>query len=349
MEFENLGLPTSIGNKIVIAGPCSAETETQVMETAAQLANNGFNIFRAGIWKPRTKPGTFEGNGEKALPWIRRVKDELHMMTAVEVATPDHVQLARSYGIDILWVGARTTSNPFAMQSLADSLRGYEGVVLVKNPINPDLELWIGALQRIWNAGIKRVGAIHRGFSSLDPVQYRNPPIWQIPIELHRRYPDLTMICDPSHMGGRRDLILPLSQYAVDLGYDGLMIESHCNPGEAWSDAQQQITPSVLFDILSQLVIKDKTKTSTKLDMMRMEIDDLDEQLMILLSRRFNICDDIGWLKKTRKLTILQNQRYNAILDKAIQSAEKYGIDKEFTHRLIELIHEESIRRQLEL
>ena len=228
----------------VIAGPCSAETEEQVMSTARQLASLGCNVYRAGVWKPRTKPGGFEGHGEKALPWLKRVKEETGMLVATEVATPEHVEHALEYCVDVLWIGARTSANPFAMQAIADSLSGVDIPVLVKNPVNPDLELWLGAMERLNQAGIKRLAAIHRGFSSYDNKIYRNAPMWQIPIELRRRIPELPIICDPSHIGGRRNLIAPLSQQAMDLGFDGLIVETHCSPDEAWSDAAQQITPN---------------------------------------------------------------------------------------------------------
>ena len=280
LELEPLRLPSDNERPFVIAGPCSAETEEQVMTTARQLANYGCHMFRAGIWKPRTKPGGFEGNGEKALPWMQQVKKETGMLTATEVATPEHVELALKYGIDVLWVGARTTANPFAMQALADALKGTDVPVLVKNPTNPDLELWIGALERLNLAGIKRLGAIHRGFSSYDNKIYRNLPTWQIPIELHRRIPDLPIINDPSHIGGRRELIAPLCQQAMDLGFDGLIVESHCDPDKAWSDAKQQVTPDVLDYILSLLVIRDETVTTEGIVQLRTQIDEIDNQLM---------------------------------------------------------------------
>ena len=227
IELKPLNLPGSDDRPFVIAGPCSAETEEQVMTTARQLASHGFRMFRAGVWKPRTKPGGFEGNGETALPWLKRVKEETGMLISTEVATPEHVELALKYDVDILWIGARTSANPFAMQAIADSLKGVDIPVFVKNPVNPDLELWIGAMERINQAGVKRLAAIHRGFSSYEKKIYRNLPMWQIPIELRRRMPDLPVICDPSHIGGRRELIAPLCQQAMDLGFDGLMVESH--------------------------------------------------------------------------------------------------------------------------
>ena len=262
LELEPLRLPSDKERPLVIAGPCSAETEEQVMSTAHSLVAKGCHIFRAGVWKPRTKPGGFEGNGEMALPWMQRVKEETGMMISTEVATPEHVEVALKYGMDILWVGARTSANPFAMQALADALQGIDIPVLVKNPVNPDLELWIGALQRLNQAGLKRLGVIHRGFSSYDKKFYRNAPMWQIPIELRRRIPGLPIICDPSHIGGRRDLIAPLCQQAMDLGFDGLIIESHCTPEKAWSDAEQQVTPDILDYILSLLVVRDHTSTT---------------------------------------------------------------------------------------
>jgi len=286
LDLLPLNLPSDNEKLTVIAGPCSAETEEQVIETARQLAYKGCHIFRAGVWKPRTKPGGFEGNGEAALPWLKRVKEETGMLTSTEVATPEHVELALKYDIDILWVGARTSANPFAMQAIADSLQGVDIPVLVKNPVNPDLELWIGAMERINQAGVKRIAAIHRGFSSYDKKIYRNLPMWQIPIELRRRIPELPIFCDPSHIGGRRELIAPLCQQAMDLGFDGLIIECHCDPDKAWSDAKQQITPDILDYILGLLVIRDQSVTTEGISALRKQIDDLDNQLMELLSKR---------------------------------------------------------------
>ena len=258
MNFESILLPGIDAKRpLVISGPCSAESEEQVMKTGRALAEKGIKIFRAGIWKPRTKPGGFEGVGVIGLPWLQRLKQETGMYTAVEVATKAHVDAALAFGVDILWIGARTTANPFAMQEIADALKGHDVPVLVKNPVNPDIELWIGGIERIYGAGIRRIGVIHRGFSTADKKIYRNLPQWHLPIELRRRYPNLPIICDPSHIGGRRDLVQPLSQQAMDLGFDGLIIESHCNPDAAWSDAKQQITPDVLSEILSSLVIRD--------------------------------------------------------------------------------------------
>lgn len=349
LELEPLRLPSDNERPFVIAGPCSAETEEQVMTTARQLANYGCHMFRAGIWKPRTKPGGFEGNGEKALPWMQQVKKETGMLTATEVATPEHVELALKYGIDVLWVGARTTANPFAMQALADALKGTDVPVLVKNPTNPDLELWIGALERLNLAGIKRLGAIHRGFSSYDNKIYRNLPTWQIPIELHRRISDLPIINDPSHIGGRRELIAPLCQQAMDLGFDGLIVESHCDPDKAWSDAKQQVTPDVLDYILSLLVIRDETVTTEGIVQLRKQIDEIDNQLMEMLSKRMRVCREIGHYKKEHNMTVLQTSRYNEILDKRGAQGALCGMAPEFVAKVFENIHEESVRQQIEI
>ena len=342
-------MPSDNERPIVIAGPCSAETEEQVMGTARELARKGCHMFRAGVWKPRTKPGGFEGNGEKALPWMKQVKEETGMLTATEVATPEHVELALKYGIDILWVGARTSANPFAMQALADSLRGVDVPVFVKNPVNPDLELWIGAMERINQAGIKKMAAIHRGFSSYDKKIYRNLPMWQIPIELHRRIPELPIICDPSHIGGSRELIAPLCQQAMDLGFDGLIVESHCSPDKAWSDAKQQVTPEVLDYILSLLVIRDETSTTEGISQLRKQIDDLDNQLMELLAKRMRVCREIGQYKKEHNMTVLQAARYNEILEKRGAQGALCGMDAQFVAKVFEGIHEESVRQQIEI
>lgn len=349
LELQPLALPCDSGRPFVIAGPCSAETEEQVMTTATQLAAKGCHIFRAGVWKPRTKPGGFEGNGENALPWLKRAKEKTGMLITTEVATPEHVELALKYGIDLLWIGARTTANPFAMQALADSLRGTDIPVLVKNPVNPDLELWIGAMERINQAGLKRIAAIHRGFSSFDKKLYRNLPMWQIPIELHRRIPDLPIICDPSHIGGRRELIAPLCQQAMDLGMDGLIIESHCDPEKAWSDAKQQITPDMLDYILSLLVIRDKSVTTEVINEMRKQIDELDNTIMEVLAKRMRICRDIGQYKKEHNMTVLQASRYNEILDKRGAQGALFGMSPEFVKEIFEAIHEESVRQQMEV
>ena len=349
LDLLPLNLPGNDERPFVITGPCSAETEEQVMTTAQQLASKGFKIFRAGIWKPRTKPGGFEGNGEKALPWMQQAKEATGMLTATEVATPEHVELALKYGIDILWVGARTTANPFAMQSLADALKGMDVPVLVKNPVNPDLELWIGALQRINGAGIKRLGAIHRGFSSYEKKLYRNVPMWQIPIELHRRLPNLPVVNDPSHISGRRDLIAPLCQQAMDLGMDGLMVECHCDPDNAWSDASQQVTPDVLDYILSMITIRENVDLAASLSTLRKSIDEIDNELIDLLAKRMGISREIGAYKKDNGMTIVQTKRYSEILDKRAAQGVLKGVDAECIKKIFECIHEESVRQQVEL
>ena len=304
MDLKPLALPQDNERLTVIAGPCSAETEEQVITTARQLAGRGCHIFRAGVWKPRTKPGGFEGNGEAALPWLQRVKEETHMMVATEVATPEHVELALKYGVDVFWIGARTSANPFAMQAIADSLKGIDVPVLVKNPVNPDLELWIGAMERLNQAGVKRIAAIHRGFSSYDKKIYRSLPMWQIPIELRRRVPDLPLFCDPSHIGGKRELVAPLCQQAMDLGMNGLIVECHCDPDKAWSDAKQQVTPDILAYILSLLVLRDEKVTTEGISLMRKQIDELDNQLMELLAKRMKVCREIGEYKKEHNMTV---------------------------------------------
>ena len=349
LELSPLNLPSDQERAFIIAGPCSAETEEQVMTTAKQLAGKGCHIFRAGVWKPRTKPGGFEGHGEPALPWLANVKKETGMLTATEVATPEHVVLALKYGIDILWVGARTTANPFAVQALADSLRGTEATVLVKNPVNPDLELWIGALERINGAGIQKLGAIHRGFSSYEKKLYRNEPMWQIPIELKRRLPELPIVCDPSHISGRRDLIASLCQQAMDLGFDGLIVESHCDPDKAWSDASQQVTPEVLDFIVSRLIFRDTSEHTDRLKDLRQEIDELDNELIDLLAKRMKICRSIGEYKKESGMTIVQTRRYSEILDKRGAQGSLLGIDTHCIKNIFEHIHEESVRQQMEI
>lgn len=348
LELKPLGLPSDLERPFVIAGPCSAETEEQVMTTAKQLASKGCHMFRAGVWKPRTKPGGFEGNGETALPWMQQVKKETGMLIATEVATPEHVELALKYGMDILWIGARTSANPFAMQQIADSLKGVDVPVLVKNPVNPDLELWIGALERINGAGIKRLGAIHRGFSSYEKKLYRNGPMWQIPIELHRRMPNLPIFNDPSHIGGRRDLIAPLCQQAMDLGMNGLIVESHCCPEEAWSDASQQVTPDILDYIIRMLVIRDNINQDG-LAQLRKDIDEIDNELIDLLAKRMRICRKIGEYKKENGLTVVQTRRYNEILDKRGVQGSLKGIGSDCIKDIFAHIHEESVKQQMEI
>lgn len=350
MELESILLPGMEDKRpLIIAGPCSAETEEQVMETARSLAARGVKIFRAGVWKPRTKPGGFEGNGTIAFPWLKRVKAELGMYISTEVATAAHVREALANDIDMIWIGARTSANPFAVQEIADALEGVDIPVLIKNPVNPDLDLWIGAVERIYNAGIRKIGAIHRGFSSYDKKIYRNLPQWHIPIELHRQIPNLPIICDPSHIGGKRELIAPISQQAMDLNFDGLIVESHCNPEKAWSDASQQVTPEVLDFILNTLVIRDITQTTESLSALRRQIDDLDNSLLELLARRMRVSREIGQYKKEHNMPILQAQRYDEILQKRISQAEQMGMDTEFMKTVLVAIHEESVRHQQEI
>ena len=334
---------------VVIAGPCSAETEEQVMETAKDLAKNGVRIFRAGIWKPRTKPGGFEGVGSVGLTWLQEVKKETGMLVATEVANKQHVEEALNAGVDVLWIGARTSANPFAMQEIADSLVGVDVPVLVKNPVNPDLELWIGAMQRIYNAGIRQIGAIHRGFSAYGKHLYRNMPQWHIPIELRRRMPELTLICDPSHIGGKRELVAPLSQQAMDMGFDGLIVESHCDPDSAWSDKSQQVTPEVLNFILNMLVVRDTTQTTESLTLLRQQIDQIDNDLLEALSKRMRISREIGQYKKEHSMPVVQTGRYDDILNSRAAAAEELGMNGDFMKTVYQAIHEESVRQQIEV
>lgn len=334
---------------VVIAGPCSAETEEQVMETAKDLAKNGVRIFRAGIWKPRTKPGGFEGVGSVGLTWLQEVKKETGMLVATEVANKQHVEEALNAGVDVLWIGARTSANPFAMQEIADSLVGADVPVLVKNPVNPDLELWIGAMQRIYNAEIRQIGAIHRGFSAYGKHLYRNMPQWHIPIELRRRMPELTLICDPSHIGGKRELVAPLSQQAMDMGFDGLIVESHCDPDSAWSDKSQQVTPEVLNFILNMLVVRDTTQTTESLTLLRQQIDQIDNDLLEALSKRMRISREIGQYKKEHSMPVVQTGRYDDILNSRAAAAEELGMNGDFMKTVYQAIHEESVRQQIEV
>ena len=336
---------------IIIAGPCSAETEQQVLETARGLAANGIKIFRAGIWKPRTHPGGFEGVGEAGLAWLAKVKEETGMLTATEVANSQHVALALEARVDALWIGARTSANPFAMQEIADALAaaGRDVPVLVKNPVNPDLELWIGAMQRIYNAGIRRIGAIHRGFSAYGRHLYRNLPQWRIPIELRRRFPELPMFCDPSHIGGKRELIAPISQQALDMSFSGLIIESHCDPDCAWSDKTQQITPEVLNFILHTLVLRDKSTSTESLALLRQQIDRIDDELLELLDKRMRVAREIGHYKQEHSMPVIQAGRYNDLMQRRVATAEEMGMSPDFMRSVLAAIHEESVRQQIEI
>ena len=339
---------------LIISGPCSAESKEQVLTTAKALAATGIvNVFRAGMWKPRTRPDSFEGVGESGLAWMKQVKEETGMLTCVEVATPYHIEAAIEYGIDILWIGARTTVNPFSVQEIAEALKGYDIAVMVKNPVNPDLRLWLGALERINLAGIKKLVAIHRGFNAYDSAPYRNAPIWEIPIELMRLCPGLPVICDPSHMAGNAMLLKGIAQQALDLDMDGLMIESHINPKAALSDKEQQITPKELEKLIASLVIRSNLSTNdefrNKLEKLRFEIDKIDAELIKQLSKRMQVIDRIGHYKKENNVTILQIKRWNSIVKESLELGEKMGIDREFLLKLLRMLHEESIRKQTEI
>ena len=351
LELEPFVLPGIEPKRpLVMAGPCSAETEEQVVETAKQIKEKGVNILRAGIWKPRTRPNTFEGVGKEGLHWLKRVQEEVGMLTATEVANSNHVFKALKYGVDILWIGARTTANPFAVQEIADALEGTDIPVLVKNPVNPDVELWIGALERINQVGIKKLAAIHRGFSTYDKTFYRNAPQWQIPIELKRRVPELPIIVDPSHICGNRDLLFEISQKGMDLNFDGLIIETHINPDKAISDAAQQVTPDALHDMLGRLVLRNPNLENSislhTLDELRHEIDKFDTQLLQILASRMDIAEKIGKYKKENNLTILQSGRWDDLLQERTQKAMDKGLSEEFIIKVLRAIHQESINRQ---
>ncbi len=334
---------------IVIAGPCSAESREQVLGTAKSLAGIGIGIFRAGIWKPRTKPGGFEGVGTIGLSWLQEVKQTTGMLTITEVATPIHVQEALKAGIDILWIGARTVSNPFAVQELADALKDTGIPVLIKNPISPDLELWIGAIERLYRNGITNLGVIHRGFSSFENAPYRNTPLWHIPIELKRRFPGLTIFCDPSHIGGTRELVAPIAQQALDINFEGLIIESHCNPESALSDAAQQLTPAVLEQTLKTLVVRENGQSDEYINILRNQIDEMDDRLLSTLAKRMEISKEIGNFKKEHNMSILQSGRYNDILENRAKKGNELGLSTDFVTEIMKTIHEESVKIQMEL
>ncbi|TDH28971.1 3-deoxy-7-phosphoheptulonate synthase [Segetibacter sp. 3557_3] len=336
---------------LIISGPCSAETEQQVMETAQRLAaTNKVDVYRAGIWKPRTRPGNFEGIGTKGLPWLQQAKKTTGLLTAVEVATSKQLQDALHFDVDIVWLGARTTVNPFSVQEIADALRGVDVPVLIKNPINPDLELWIGAVERVAKAGIKNIGLIHRGFSSYGNSEYRNAPMWHLAIEMKRRYPELMMINDPSHICGRRDILQEVAQKAIDLDYDGLIVESHIDPDNAWSDAKQQITPERLSEMLENIIWRKEDVQSEEyhnaLEKLRNQINHLDDELMQILGQRMKVAEKIGQFKKENNITILQTNRWNEILERAFRKGEKLGLSKEFITRYFDAVHLESINHQ---
>ena len=336
---------------LIISGPCSAETETQVLETAQRLAKTGkVDMLRAGIWKPRTRPGSFEGIGTKGLPWLQQAKKLTGLPTTVEVATGKQVEDALHFEVDMLWIGARTTVKPFSVQEVADALRGSDVPVLIKNPINPDLELWTGAVERVAKAGIKKIGLIHRGFSAYGNTEYRNAPMWHLAIEMKRRNPELIMINDPSHICGRRDILMDVAQKAIDLDYDGLMIESHIDPDNAWSDAKQQVTPERLAEMLDAIVWRKEDVNSEEfhaaLEKLRQQINHLDDEMMQILSQRMKLAEKIGLYKKENNITILQTSRWNEILERAFKRGEKIGLSKEFITKYFDAVHMESINHQ---
>lgn len=339
-----------LNHPLVIAGPCSAETEEQVLKVAHQLKETDTTVFRAGIWKPRTRPGNFEGVGAIGLKWMQRAKKETGLLLATEVANRNHVELALEADIDVLWIGARSTVSPFIVQEIADALKGTNKIVLVKNPVNPDLPLWLGAIERLHDAGIEKLGVIHRGFSTYEKTTYRNNPEWQLAIDLQQRFPDLPLILDPSHIAGKRDLIFDLCQTGLDLNYDGMMIETHFDPDNAWSDAAQQITPSRLKQITIDLKIRKETTEETKflneLQVLRTKIDVVDNQLIEMLGKRMQIADQIGQLKKTNNVAILQTKRWNNVLEKMVRLGNDKNLSKEFIMKLLKAIHEESIQHQ---
>ena len=344
--LENMNLT----HPLVIAGPCSAETEDQVLKIAHQLKETDTTVFRAGVWKPRTRPGNFEGHGVRALPWIAKVKEETGLLTTIEVANAEHAKLALEFDIDIIWIGARTTVNPFAIQELADALQGTDKIVLVKNPVNPDLSLWLGGIERLHKSGIKNLGAIHRGFSSSKKTKYRNNPQWQIPIDLKNKFPTLPLICDPSHICGERDGIFEVCQTALDLKFDGLMIETHYDPDNAWSDAKQQITPKRLGEITEDLrVRKDRVEEKDslkKLEKLRGEINILDKQLIELLAERMGVVENIGRVKKEGNVAILQRSRWREVIQNMIDLGAEENLSSDFIEKVFKAIHQESIQHQ---
>src|SRR5674476_12738 len=336
---------------LIISGPCSAETEEQVVETATRLAKTGkVDVLRAGIWKPRTKPGMFEGIGMKGLPWMAQAKKITGLPITVEVATAKHVEDALHFDVDMLWIGARTTVNPFSVQEVCDALRGVDIPVLIKNPINPDLELWCGGIERLHKAGVKQVGMIHRGFSNYGNTEFRNAPMWHLPIEMKRRFPEMLLICDPSHICGNRTLLQSIAQKSIDLDFNGLMIESHIDPDNAWSDAKQQITPERLSEMLGELIWRsentDEKEFLTALATLREQINHIDDELLTLIGQRMKIADKIGKYKKDNNITILQTHRWNDILAKAFKKGEKLGLSKEFITKYFDAVHLESINHQ---
>ena len=349
-EMRNWLANFNLNHPLVIAGPCSAETEDQVLKIAHDLKNTDVSVFRAGIWKPRTRPGMFEGVGAIGLKWLKKVKKETGLLIATEVANASHVKLALEYDIDILWIGARSTVSPFIVQEIADALNGTDKIVLVKNPVNPDLSLWLGGVERLYSANIKKLGVIHRGFSTYEKTNYRNNPEWQLPIELQNRFPDLPLICDPSHIAGRRDILQDISQTALDLNFDGLMIETHTDPDNAWSDAAQQITPKTLVKMMQDLktrkVTNEEVDYNNKLNTLRTQIDFIDHGLLDTLGKRMKVAIKIGELKKQKNVAVLQTKRWNEILGKMILEGEQKGFSEEFVLRMFKAVHQESINHQ---
>ncbi|QVY64035.1 bifunctional 3-deoxy-7-phosphoheptulonate synthase/chorismate mutase type II [Polaribacter sp. Q13] len=339
-----------LNHPLVIAGPCSAETEEQVLKIAHELKDSDVSYFRAGIWKPRTRPGMFEGVGEIGLHWLKKVKEETGMKTCTEVANAAHVKLALEHDVDLLWIGARSTVSPFIMQEIADALAGTDKIVLVKNPVNPDLALWLGGIERLYTAGIKNLGAIHRGFSTYEKSKYRNTPEWQLAIEFQNKFPDLPLINDPSHITGKRDMIFDVCQTALDLNFDGLMIETHFDPENAWSDAAQQVTPDALKQIMQDLKVKKETETAVSyrepLENLRAQINVVDDQLIELLGKRMQVADKIGQLKKDENVAVLQSRRWNEILGNMVMEGSGKGLSEEFVLKMFKAIHQESIVHQ---
>ena len=339
-----------LDHPLVIGGPCSAETEEQVLKIAHELKDTDVTVYRAGIWKPRTRPGMFEGVGAIGLGWLKKVKEETGLLTATEVANKDHVKLALDNDVDILWIGARSTVSPFIMQEIADALEGTDKIVLVKNPVNPDLALWLGGVERLYTANIKNLGLIHRGFSTYEKTKYRNIPEWQIAIEVKNKFPDLPMICDPSHIGGKRDMIFDISQAALDLNFDGLMIETHADPDNAWSDAAQQVTPTRLVEIMNDLKVRkvttDEEAYQQALSNLRAQIDVIDETLLDTLGKRMKTAVEIGTIKKDNNVAVLQNKRWNEILGKMILEGQERNLSEEFILRVFKAVHQESINQQ---
>jgi chorismate mutase len=337
----------------LITGPCSAESPEQVMNVSKEIAKNGnAHVLRAGIWKPRTRPDSFEGMGDIALPWLVDAGKETGLPVTTEIANRHHAELALKSGIDILWIGARTTVNPFAIQEIADVLRGVDIPVMVKNPVNPDLELWNGAFERLEKAGLKELVAIHRGFSVYKHPKYRNVPTWELPIALRERLPDLPIICDPSHITGRRDLLLEVSQKAMDLNFDGLMIETHPNPDKAWSDAAQQVTPEGLKNIIDQLVLRSKDiciSDISALDELRHKIGDLDDKIFDLLSARMSMSEEVGLFKREHNITILQQEHWTRIITSRLSKSVDYKLSERFVRQIMDAMHQESIRHQTKI